>query len=258
MATNVTGKTIKVEIKRQSGSDGKATVERFEIPYRPNLNITSVLGEIACNPVTADGTATAPITYDANCLEEICGSCAMLINGKARMACSCLVDKLIGPDASETITLAPLSKFPVVRDLSVDRSVLFENLKAVKAWVPIDGTYDLGPAPRQFPQIQEQRYPLSNCISCTICMEVCPQFNDSTNFVGAATIAQVKLFNMDPAGAVLKEERLRALAGDGGVQECGFAQNCVEACPKQLPLTEAISDVTRDVIVQQVKDFFVR
>ncbi len=60
-------------------------------------------------------------------------------------------------------------------------------------------------------------------------------------FVGAATIAQAKLFNMDPAGKVLKEERLRALAGDGGVQECGYAQNCVQACPKQLPLTEAIS-----------------
>jgi succinate dehydrogenase / fumarate reductase iron-sulfur subunit len=89
-------------------------------------------------------------------------------------------------------------------------------------------------------------------------MEVCPQFNDSTHFVGAATIAQVKLFNMDPAGAVLKAERLRALAGEGGIQECGFAQNCVEACPKQLPLTEAISDVGRDVLVQQVKDFLTR
>jgi succinate dehydrogenase / fumarate reductase iron-sulfur subunit len=250
-------KTIKVEIKRQSGPDGKAVTEKFEIPYRPNMNITSVLGEIACNPVTADGTATAPITYDANCLEEICGSCAMLINGKARMACSALVDKLNG-DGNATITLAPLSKFPVVRDLSVDRSVLFENLKAVKAWVPIDGTYDLGTGPKQFPQLQQELYPLSNCISCTICMEVCPQFNDSTNFVGAATIAQVKLFNNNPTGAVLKAERLRALAGDGGVQECGFAQNCVEACPKQLPLTEAISDVSRDVILQQVKDFFVR
>jgi succinate dehydrogenase / fumarate reductase iron-sulfur subunit len=249
-------RTIRVEIKRQSGPDGSSKVEKFEIPYRPNMNITSVLGEIACNPVTADGTATAPITYDANCLEEICGSCAMLINGKARMACSALVDKLT--DGSEPITLAPLSKFPVVRDLAVDRSVLFKNLKAVKAWVPIDGTYDLGSGPRQFPQLQEELYPLSNCISCTICMEVCPQFNDSTNFVGAATIAQVKLFNNNPTGAVLKAERLRALAGDGGVQECGFAQNCVEACPKQLPLTEAISDVSRDVMLQQVKDFFVR
>ena len=246
-------RTIQVVIHRQASPAAKPVVQRFEIPYRPNMNITSLLGEIALNPRTITGTDTTPITYDSNCLEEICGSCAMLINGKAMMACSALVDKLEQP-----IKLAPLSKFPVVRDLAVDRSVLFENLKAVKAWVPIDGTYDLGPSPRQHPQIQEERYPLSNCISCTICMEVCPQFNDATGFVGAATIAQAKLFNMDPAGSVLKEERLRALAGDGGIQECGFAQNCVQACPKGLPLTEAISDMGRDVFVQQVKDFFTR
>ena len=249
-------RTIKVEIKRQATPDAPARTEKFEIPYRPGMNITSVLGEIAAEPITADGQQTTAIAYDANCLEEICGSCAMLINGKASIACSALVDKL--REGDEPITLAPLSKFPVVRDLAVDRSVLFQNLKAVKAWVPIDGSYELGAGPRQFPQIQEQRYPLSNCISCTICMEVCPQFNDSTNFVGAATIAQVKLFNMDPSGAVLKEERLRALAGDGGVQECGMAQNCVAACPKQLPLIEAISDVSRDVVFQRVKDLFAR
>ena len=245
--------TIKVEIKRQSNPNAPATTEKFEVPYRPGMNITSLLGEIALNPVDVSGRPTTPITYDSNCLEEICGSCAMLINGKAKMACSALVDKLEQP-----IQLAPLSKFPVVRDLAVDRSVLFENLKKVKAWVPIDGSYDLGAGPRQAPQIQEQRYPLSNCISCTICMEVCPQFNDATGFVGAATIAQAKLFTMDPSGSVLKEERLRALAGDGGIQECGFAQNCVQACPKQLPLTEAISDMGRDVFIQQVKDLFAR
>jgi len=258
ITTRQPGRTIQVEIKRQATPDQPARTEKFAIPYRPNMNITSLLGEIALNPVTADGTPTTPVTYDSNCLEEICGSCAMLINGKARMACSALVDKLREGNPDQPIRLAPLSKFPVVRDLSVDRSVLFENLKAVSAWVPIDGTYDLGPGGRQAPQIQEQRYPLSNCISCCCCMEVCPQFNDSTNFVGAATIAQVKLFNMDPAGSVLKAERLRALAGEGGIQECGFAQNCVEACPKQLPLTEAISDVGRDVLVQQIKDFLTR
>src|SRR5690349_15572226 len=238
-------KTVHFKIKRQPNPNIRPYWEEFELPWHPGMNVISSLMEIAANPVTREGKATTPITYDSNCLEEVCGSCAMLINGRARMACSALVDKLEQP-----IRLAPLSKFPVVRDLSVDRSVLFENLKAVKAWVPIDGTYDLGAGPRQFPQVQEQRYPLSNCISCCCCMEVCPQFNESTNFVGAATIAQAKLFNMDPAGAVLKEERLRALAGDGGVQECGYAQNCVEACPKQLPLTEAISDVSRDVVVQ--------
>ena len=197
-----TAETIKVAIHRQASPDAKPVIERFEIPYRPNMNITSLLGEIALNPVDVTGAPTTPITYDSNCLEEICGSCAMLINGKAMMACSALVDKLLAQH--DTITLAPLSKFPVVRDLAVDRSVLFENLKAVKAWVPIDGSYNLGPGPRQQPQIQEARYPLSNCISCTICMEVCPQFNDVTGFVGAATIAQARLFNMDPAGSVLE------------------------------------------------------
>src|SRR3984957_160667 len=147
-------RTIKVEVKRQSSPDAKAVTESFEIPYRPNMNITSLLGEIALNPKTITGADTTPITYDSNCLEEICGSCAMLINGKAMMACSALVDKLEAGDPNKTITLAPLSKFPVVRDLAVDRSVLFENLKKVKAWVPIDGTYELGAGPKQAPQIQ--------------------------------------------------------------------------------------------------------
>jgi succinate dehydrogenase iron-sulfur subunit len=246
-------KTVQLEIKRQANPDAPAVWERFELEWRPGMNVTTALMDIAANSVTAEGRQTTPVTYESNCLEEVCGSCAMLINGKARMACSSLID-----DLEQPIHLEPLSKFPLVRDLQVDRSVLFENLKAVKAWVPIDGTYDLGSGPRVLPQDQEESYPLSRCISCTCCMEVCPQFNEQTGFVGAATIAQVKLFNSHPTGKVLKAERLRALSGDGGIQECGFAQNCVEACPKQLPLTNAISDVGRDVIVQMAREFLRR
>jgi len=246
-------KTFTIEIKRQASPDAPAVWEKFELEMRHGMNVTSALMEIALNPVTVDGKKTTPVAYDSCCLEEICGSCAMRINGRARMACSALIENLEQP-----VKVEPLSKFPMVRDLQVDRSVLFENLKKVKAWVPIDGTYDLGQGPAQMPQLQEVRYPLSNCISCTCCMEVCPQFTEATGFVGAATIAQTRLFNNHPTGKVLKEERLRSLAGDGGVQECGFAQNCVEVCPKQLPLTESISDVTRDVMVQQVKDLLTK
>src|ERR1700722_8078323 len=243
-------KTVTLEIKRQASPDAPAQWESFELGGRPGMNVISAMMEIAANPRTADGRETTPIAYDSNCLEEICGSCAMRVNGRARMAGSSLVDNRDHP-----INVEPLSKFPLVRDLQVDRSVLFENLKAVQAWVPIDGTYDLGSGPRVFPQEQEISYPLSNCISCCCCMEVCPQFNEDTNFVGAATIAQVKLFNDHPTGKVLEEDRLRALAGDGGIQECGFAQNCVEVCPKGIPLTNAISDMSRDVLIQQAKDF---
>jgi succinate dehydrogenase iron-sulfur subunit len=251
MAPN--GKTVIIKIKRQASPKSAPYWEEFALPWKPGMNVISSMMDIAANPVTRDGKPSRPITYDSNCLEEVCGSCAMRINGRARMACSALIDKLEQP-----ITLEPLSKFPVVRDLAVDRSVLFENLKRVKAWVPVDGTYDLGSGPRQSTTQQESAYPLSRCISCCCCMEVCPQFNDKTNFVGAATIAQVRLFNTHPTGAALKEDRLHALMGDGGIQECGYAQNCVEICPKDIPLTNAIAEVGGQVMKQAIKDIFTR
>jgi len=242
-----------IKIKRQDTPNSKPYWDEFELPYKPGRNVISALMEIAANPVTRDGKQTTPITYDSNCLEEVCGSCAMLINGRTRMACSALVDKLEQP-----IRLEPFSKFPVVRDLAVDRNVLFENLKAVKAWIPIDGSYDLGSGPRMTMEAQEAAYPLSRCISCCCCMEACPQFNDETGFVGAAAISQVRLFNTHPTGASLKRERLAALMGDGGIHECGYAQNCVEVCPKDIPLTSAISEVSGQVMKQAIGDLFRR
>src|SRR6201981_1278900 len=196
-------KKVIVKVKRQVSPQGAPYWEEFVLDWRPSMNVIICLRDIAENPVTRDGKKTTPISYDSNCLEEVCGSCAMLINGRTRMACSALVDNLDQP-----IRLEPFTKFPVVRDLAVDRGVLFENLKRVKAWVPVDGTYDLGPGPRLQPVEQEQAYPISRCISCCCCMEACPQFNDHTGFVGAATIAQVRLFNSHPTGTVLKRERL--------------------------------------------------
>src|SRR5712692_3451491 len=136
-------KQVIIRVKRQNGPKDSPRWEEFALRWRPSMNVIICLRDIAENPVTRGGKKTTPISYDSNCLEEVCGSCAMLINGRARMACSALVDKLEQP-----IRLEPFSKFPVVRDLAVDRSVLFENLKAVKAWVPIDGSYDLGAGPR--------------------------------------------------------------------------------------------------------------
>src|SRR5438270_2495780 len=149
----MTEKTVVFKIRRQATPNEKPRWEEFELPWHSGMNVISSMMEIARNPVTRDGKPTTPITYDSNCLEEVCGSCAMLINGKARMACSALVDNLEQP-----IRIEPLSKFPVIRDLSVDRSVLFENLKRVKAWVPVDGTYDLGPGSRMAQKAQEEAY----------------------------------------------------------------------------------------------------
>src|SRR5215467_13767172 len=123
--------TVILRIKRQEGPNSKPRWEEFELAWKSGMNVISAMMEIAANPVTRDGHTTTAIAYDSNCLEEVCGSCAMLINGKARMACSALVDKLEQP-----IRVEPFSKFPVLRDLQVDRSVLFENLKRTKSGFP--------------------------------------------------------------------------------------------------------------------------
>ena len=238
-------KKLIVRVKRQARPNERPRWEEFELNWRPHMNVIICLRDIAERPVTRDGKTTTPVTYEANCLEEVCGSCAMLINGKVRMACSALVDQLKQP-----IRLEPMSKFPVVRDLAVDRSIMFENLKRMKAWIPIDGTYDLGEGPRMSPDLQGKAYPLSRCFTCGACLEVCPQVNKNNQFVGAAIISQVRLFNLHPTGAMHARERLEAIMGPGGVADCANAQNCVRICPKEIPLTESIAEVNRQSIKQ--------
>ena len=240
-------KQVIVRIKRQPGPKQPCHWEEFALKWRPSMNVIICLRDIAENPVTRDGKKTTPVSYESNCLEEVCGSCAMVINGKVKMACSALVDSLEQP-----IRLEPMTKFPVVRDLAVDRQFMFESLKRVKAWIPIDGTYNLGEGPRMAPEIQERGYPLSRCISCGNCLEVCPQVNEGNKFVGAAIVSQVRLFNMHPTGAMHAKERIQALLAPGGIQECANAQNCVEICPKQIPLTESIAEVNREAWKQSL------
>jgi succinate dehydrogenase / fumarate reductase iron-sulfur subunit len=171
-----------------------------------------------------------------------------------RQACSALVEKIAEPE--EPITLQPMSKFPLVRDLFVDRQRLFDNLKRTKCWVPIDGTYDLGPGPPASQELQEERYPLSRCISCGCCLEACPQYTAANHFVGAAIFTQVKLFNIHPSGAALKSDRLNAMTEAGGIADCSKAGNCVVVCPKNIQNLESIASVGRQVLIHTVKQFF--
>ena len=246
-------KWVTFRIWRQESATAPGGFEEFRVPYRKGANVISCLMEIQRNPVNAQGKTTTPVTWDAACLEEVCGSCAMNVNGKVRMACSALVDKLEWP-----ITLEPMRKFPMVRDLAVDRSRMFESLKRVKAWIELDGTYNIGPGPRQSQSEQAQRYVLSTCITCGSCLEACPQITQDNDFIGAAPISQVRLFNLHPTGAMHADERLHGLMGPGGIQDCGKAQNCVQVCPKEIPLTTSIAAMNRDVTKLVIKDLFLK
>jgi succinate dehydrogenase / fumarate reductase iron-sulfur subunit len=181
----------------------------------------------------------------------------MVINGRVRQACTALVDRLLG-DHPGQIQLRPMSKFPVVRDLFVARHRLFRALEKLHCWIEVDGYSDRGPGPRQSPRNQQQAYPLSTCISCGCCLEACPQYSkveltpaaDETDeefeerqraefddrFIGAHANSQVVLMNSNPIGRMSAPERLEALIGPGGIQNCGKAANCQAVCPKEIPL----------------------
>lgn len=270
-------RTFYVRILRQDGPGQPSYWQRHRVTRENDMNVISVLQRIAAQAETADGEKVAPVAWDCNCLEEVCGACTMLINGHVRQACSALVDRLLA-DGSDEIELRPMSKFPVVRDLVVSRRRLFRALEKVRAWIPVDGYYELGPGPKQSPKAQQQAYPLSECMSCGCCLEACPQYVKidmarregeseaqfaareqaayDSSFVGAHAISQAMLFNGHPTGRMNADERVDALTEPGGIQMCGNAQNCVAVCPKKIPLTTSIARAGRAATVRAFQRFF--
>jgi succinate dehydrogenase / fumarate reductase iron-sulfur subunit len=271
--------TLDIRIQRQDAPGKPVRWEKHSIPYEPNLNVISVLQKIAAQAKTADGKKTTPVAWDCNCLEEVCGACTMVVNGRTRQACSTLVDN-IQRDQPGEIELRPMSKFPVLRDLVVDRGRMFRTLEKVKAWIPVDDYSDRGPGPKESPESQGRRYPLSECMTCGCCLEACPQYEKieverlpnetdaaysarrnaeyDKSFVGAAAISQVMLMNDHGTGQLNAGDRLDALMAPGGIQVCGNAQNCVAVCPKHIPLTRSIARAGRATTLHWIKSWFDR
>ena len=271
--------SFEVRILRQAAPGEPSFWERHRVTYEPNLNVISVLQKIAAQATTSDGDKTTPVAWDCNCLEEVCGACTMLVNGRTRQSCSTLVDTLLEEDP-EGFELRPMSKFPVLRDLCVDRGRMFRALERVQAWVEADDYGDRGPGPRESQEMQGTRYPLSECMTCGCCVEACPQYTKveltqrsgesdaefearknaayEQEFLGAAAISQAVLFNDHATGHLNASARLDALTGPGGIQVCGNAQNCVAVCPKSIPLTTSIARAGRQATIHMIKRWFDR
>lgn len=222
--------------------------EEFELELTESLNVISALMKIQKEPVNVQGERVTPVAWEQGCLEEVCGSCSMLVNGRPRQSCTALIHELLEKTKSNVVTLAPMTKFPLIRDLVVDRQSMFENLKKISAWIEVDDTRNRGEGPKISQEVQEAMYVLSTCMSCGCCTEACPQMSEKSNFIGPAAISQVRLFDANPIGKLREGNRLKVLMDEGGVSDCGNAQNCAAVCPKKIPLTESIALMGRKAV----------
>jgi succinate dehydrogenase / fumarate reductase iron-sulfur subunit len=239
------------------GHPGYQYWEEFELELKPFANVISSLMDIQRRPINRTGKKVLPVVWESGCLEEVCGACSMLINGYPRQACTALIENLIKATGDVTIRLAPLTKFPLVRDLIVDRSRMFEDLKRIHGWIDIGSTFNnREPGPKISPEKQRVMYHLSTCMTCGCCLEACPQVNNHSAFIGPAAVSQARLFNANPIGYTQRATRLRPLMEEGGISDCGNNQNCVQVCPKNIPLTDSIAVISRDVTLQALNDLF--
>lgn len=242
MADQKLSSSVRVRVRRQDAFDRRDTRrwEEFDVERRTGMTVLSVLRTLQRTARTVAGKSVAPVVWESPCVEQACGVCTMLVNGIAAPACTSRLDD-VAPKGK--LELAPLSKFAVVRDLWVDRHRMGDDLRRSRAFLHFGGA---GEALRESPAAQAERLVLASCTSCGACLEACPEYHFTRSWIGAATVAQVHLANLHPDGSLHRRERTESLMGEGGIADCGKAQNCVEACPQRLPLTESLGVAARD------------
>jgi succinate dehydrogenase / fumarate reductase, iron-sulfur subunit len=184
-----------------------------------------------------DGT----LTFRRSCAHGVCGSDAMLINGRNRLACEFLVR-----DAGSRITVEAIRGLPIVKDLLVDMEPFWESFRSVKPFLVNDDVPADGKERRQSPADRERYEDSSRCILCAACTTSCPVFWTDQAYVGPAAIVNAHRFIVDSRDHA-KEERLEIMADPDGVWRCRTTFNCVEACPRGIKITRAILEVTQEI-----------
>ncbi len=187
------------------------------------------------------------LTFRRSCGHGICGSDAMMINGRNRLACKIRVDQL----GRGRISVAPLPGLPVVKDLVVDMDGFFEKYRSVHPYLV---TVEKPAPPRERRQSPEDRARFDDttkCILCGACTSSCPSFWAKPEYVGPAAIVNAHRFVFDSRdqGA---DERLQILADKDGVWRCRTIFNCTDACPRGIKITQAILEVSAAIVDRQV------
>ncbi|CAL9570753.1 succinate dehydrogenase iron-sulfur subunit [Streptomyces sp. NPDC057245] len=218
----------------------EATWEDFQLEIDPKERVLDALHKIKWD---LDGS----LTFRRSCAHGICGSDAMRINGKNRLACKTLI-KDVSPE--KPITVEPIKGLTVLKDLVVDMEPFFQAYRDV---MPFLITKDTNEPTRERLQTAEDRERFDDttkCILCAACTSSCPVFWNDGQYFGPAAIVNAHRFifdSRDEAG----EQRLEILNDRDGVWRCRTTFNCTDACPRGIEVTKAIAEVKRALITRR-------
>jgi len=226
---------IQLRVRRYDPeSDPAPHWEEYRVEAEPSDRVLDLLHQVKWYQ---DGT----LTFRRSCGHGVCGSDAMLINGRNRLACEYLVK-----DAGTRVTVEPVRGMRVVKDLLVDMDAFWEKYRSVMPFLVNDELPADGLERRQSPEERDRFEDTSKCIMCAACTTACPSFWSNPDYVGPAAIVNAHRFIFDSRDTAT-EERLQIMADADGVWRCRTIFNCVEACPRGINVTRAIMEVTREV-----------
>ncbi|MEJ2558155.1 MAG: succinate dehydrogenase iron-sulfur subunit [Anaerolineae bacterium] len=230
---------VKLKIRRfNPETDKKPWWGKYEVEMEPTDRVLDALHEVKWHQ---DGT----LTLRRSCAHGICGSDAMRINGRNRLACKVLIK-----DTGRKITVEPILGLPVIKDLVVDMEPFMAHYRSVMPYLIND---EPPPAIERLQSIEErERFDdTTKCILCAACTTACPSFWAKGEYVGPAAIVQAHRFIFDSRDRA-SQERLNILAEPDGVWRCRTIYNCTEACPRDIQVTQAIAEVKKEMLLRRL------
>jgi fumarate reductase iron-sulfur subunit len=217
--------------------------QSYEVPVRPDWKVLDALNFIK-------DEIDSSLSHRWSCRMAVCGSCGMMVDGVPTLTCKDAVS-----DYGDTVEVAPLANFPIIRDLVVDIDGFMEKFQSVKPWIVQakeraveEGTH------RQSPEELEQFRRFSMCINCMLCYSACPVVANEPEFIGPAAIALGHRYNLDSRDAG-QRERNRIFRGEGTVFSCSYANECSEVCPKNVDPAAAVNQAKVNAVIDWAMDF---
>ena len=219
-----------VKIKRQENHESEAYWQSFIYDGPKHVTVSAVLDALNYTDdlFDIDGKPAKRIRWECSCMQAMCGGCAIIINGIPALACATFADEVKGSE----LVLEPLSKFPVVSDLMVDRSIIHDNLLSAKAYLETLATNDKNQ--------HEHQYSVAKCLKCGLCLEVCPNYHPGCDFFGAVLANESYLIasqSTDKKSHVVKEYKKHFGAG------CSKALSCQSVCPMEIETITSIMKI---------------